>query len=137
MVWHDWYSMGVELIDDEHREILDQLDELVASENSAFAAQLLLGYVSKHFADEERVMANIGFKGLGRHKKLHDDFRVRVVEMVRRIDEPGMVDRLVKYSSDWIVAHIANEDVLIGVAVKEFVDSVFEGIGIDPKYLGE
>lgn len=135
--WSEDYLIGVELIDNQHMDIMEKIEELASTDSPKLVAEVLLKYVGKHFDDEERIMRNIGYLGYHKHRRIHSSFRDRVVLMILRLDEPGMVDELVRYASSWIVNHIAHEDLLVGAAVREFTDSVFEGIDIDPKYLGE
>lgn len=134
-MWSSEFSIGVKLIDDEHREIIEVIDELVVSNNPAFVAEVLMRYIDQHFADEERIMRNIGYVHYEYHRDLHVQFASRVMGMIRRVDEPGMVDEIARFASAWISDHIASEDSLLAAAIKEFTDSVFDGISIDPKYI--
>ena len=135
MTLDDDFRIGVSDIDDQHDEILQKIEELKTTDNPAAVARILLAYVGKHFDDEERVMQRIGYTGYKEHKQIHDNFRKKVVHIVAQIDKPGMLKKLQLYTSAWIVEHIQTEDAHLGRAIKEFTDTVFDGIPLDPKYL--
>lgn len=79
LVWSDRYVSGHGLIDQEHRGLFDATNALIASmvesslDSNAVMAQLddLLIAITRHFSDEENVLAEIGYTGLESHQRLH------------------------------------------------------------------
>jgi hemerythrin len=77
--WKDEYSVGIEAVDHEHRELIDLInrlhDELDAPAAKltvpAFFGDLLKG-ISAHFALEEKFMRDRGYNALDAHKGDHE-----------------------------------------------------------------
>lgn len=86
--WKDHYSVGVEAVDHEHKELINLInrlhDELTASgENpsvGAFFGDLFKG-ISAHFALEERFMRERRYDQLALHKADHE----RLLDEIRDI----------------------------------------------------
>ena len=84
-VWQEEYAIGVDIIDREHQRLFKIINKLLAvteendEEKSRWACQegikYFKGHAVKHFADEERYMASVGYEGLERHCLIHRDFR--------------------------------------------------------------
>lgn len=77
MPWHQSLSVGVEFIDDQHKEWFDRAEKLFdagkkgqAKEYVGELLEFLDSYTKKHFADEEKYMASINYPGLEEQKKL-------------------------------------------------------------------
>lgn len=68
--WHERYEVGVESIDNAHKEIfrvINRLHKMIrVGGNTRWAAaeavKYLKTYVLKHFHDEEQYMLSIGFR---------------------------------------------------------------------------
>lgn len=79
LIWRDAYECGEPTIDREHRELFDLANALFDasfSSQSSPAAYLealdkLLAHIAQHFADEEALLAEIGYKKLESHSKAH------------------------------------------------------------------
>jgi hemerythrin-like metal-binding protein len=86
--WKDQYSVGIEAIDHEHRELIDLInklyDELTTGNEklsvAAFFGDLFKG-ISAHFALEERFMRERGYDQLAQHKADHE----RLLDEIRDI----------------------------------------------------
>jgi hemerythrin len=117
--WKDEYSVGIDAVDYEHKELIDLInrlhEELGASDSkrtvSAFFGDLLKG-ISAHFALEEKFMREHGYSGLGSHKEDHerlldelrnimDDF-----EDAKEIDAAELRGRL----DTWFTRHFRTHD---------------------------
>ncbi len=120
------YFVGVDFIDEEHKELFNIANEAYTVCNDEFIADKfdhimeiilrLKDYTIKHFADEEKYMEQIGYKRILSHKILHTDF----IEKIEEIDFDQMdhnqtetlVD-LVDFLGDWLIHHILEKDKLI------------------------
>jgi hemerythrin len=77
--WKDQYSVGIEAVDYEHKELIDLINRLYAefakagadSSVEAFFGDLLKG-ISLHFALEERFMRERSYDQLAQHKADHE-----------------------------------------------------------------
>lgn len=86
--WNDKFSVGVEAVDHEHKELIDLInklhDELSASgsrmTSSLFFGDLLRA-ISAHFALEERFMRDNNYDQLQQHKGDHE----RLLDEIRDI----------------------------------------------------
>ncbi len=79
--WRDEYSMNVPELDEHHKEIFAQVNQLYKiwsrGENGIFDhhAEKLLGYMEGHFQREEVIMEEKGFPELACQKKAHAGLR--------------------------------------------------------------
>lgn len=84
--WSDDYSVGVTEMDNQHKHLIDIINELndaTMSGNSSSALSSifdkLLSYTDFHFGNEERLMIEHGYGGLlnqqSEHRKLVDELR--------------------------------------------------------------
>lgn len=78
MDWSPALDVGVESMNREHREILSAMNAVYdGAQAGQFGAPMMariarLGDVTqRHFADEERFMAQTGYPGLETHKAIH------------------------------------------------------------------
>ena len=119
LVWNPEWDTGVELIDEQHRQLLAQFDRLLAAVRVKGQVQqlgslvgFLADYVELHFRSEESLMAEVGFPDLARHQVLHNEMRARV-EAVREdfAQSPGIVTlELLEFLTHWLINHISVED---------------------------
>jgi hemerythrin len=120
--WSDSYSMGIKLIDDQHKGLLDFVNDLFnhstgnEREERAYFKEVIhqaVQYIKEHFATEEKIMLATKFPGYAEHKKAHDEFTLTVVKSVKDF-ESGKRLVLVKFAyflKDWVLTHIAVMDV--------------------------
>ncbi len=120
ITWEQAYAVGHPEIDDDHRrvlELINDLDAAVAADEPAeavaagFAA--LSRHVAEHFAREERVMAERGYPDLAAHRQEHrrlaadfESFRGRFLAGARA----GMHGRELMFLATWWVSHIVRSD---------------------------
>ena len=117
------YLTGIELIDNEHKElfrIVDQANRLVKSydESSSYDKILdildkLKEYTKEHFADEEEYMEGIHYEGLEAQKRAHDAFIEKLENIdLSEIDENPQesLQQLLEFLLGWLVNHILHTD---------------------------
>ncbi len=117
--WKSHYSVGVEAVDHEHREIIDLINEtherLVAGAEkpdiSAFLGEIFRG-ISAHFALEEKFMREHGYDQLSEHKAAHEE----LLEDIRDImdgyeaDPQGARAQLSGRLDSWFTDHFKTHD---------------------------
>ena len=119
--WSPTFSVGVKLIDDQHKGLLDLVNDLFnhvigdeATERVYF--QKVIGqavrYVKVHFATEEKIMLHTDFPGYAEHKKAHDAFVLTVIENIRDFEagKKFSLSGFTKFLKEWVLTHIAIMD---------------------------
>ncbi len=125
--WKESYSLGVEHVDDQHRHMFDLLGRLQESIDKP-GSEAVLGAVLKelvhhaqvHFHDEEKLMEEVGYRDIERHRALHKIFIERLVLILRRLKAGQAVTAqdLAEFLEHWMIEHLLGEDVKIAFAVK-------------------
>ncbi|MDQ2633146.1 MAG: bacteriohemerythrin [Pseudomonadota bacterium] len=117
--WKSHYSVGVEAVDHEHRELIDLINEvherLVAGaakpDVSAFLGEIFRG-ISAHFALEEKFMRDHRYDQLNEHKLAHEE----LLEDIRDImdgyeaDPEGNARQLSHRLDGWFTLHFKTHD---------------------------
>jgi hemerythrin len=119
--WSNSYSMGVKLIDDQHKGLLDFVNDLFnhASGNEkeerlyfSLVIQQAVQYIKEHFQAEEKLMVGTKFPGYANHKKSHDEFTMTVLKSVKDFESGKrlVLEKFAYFLKDWILSHIAVMD---------------------------
>ncbi|MCL2444217.1 MAG: hemerythrin family protein [Treponema sp.] len=125
-LWDESYLLGNEQVDAQHRQLFDIVNNLVNNcksdsdtEKMKNALNFLVDYTVQHFDDEEALQIKINYPEYENHKKLHDDFKLVVVDLVNRFNTSGSTsglgDDVKAIVIKWLVNHIMSEDKKIGV----------------------
>ncbi len=117
--WKDEYSVGIEAVDHEHRELIDLInrlhDELDAPAAKltvpAFFGDLLKG-ISAHFALEEKFMRDRGYNALDAHKGDHERLLDDLCEIMDAYEHSEDIDRveLAQRLDTWFTRHFRTHD---------------------------
>ena len=119
--WSDSYSMGIKLIDDQHKGLLDFVNELfvhvTVNEEEELAwfkevIQQAVHYIKEHFTTEEKYMIATKFPGYFEHKKTHDEFTLNVVKSAKDFQEGKrlVLEKFAHFLKDWVLTHVAVMD---------------------------
>jgi hemerythrin len=120
--WDDRYSVGIPLIDEQHKELIRLTNELYlgcltgddeAREFFFNAVRGAMDYVKYHFSAEEKMMEKIKYLYLAEHRKRHEDFVLKLIEDVKSFQggRKFVPNNFVRFLKDWILSHIAIEDI--------------------------
>ncbi|TAK46927.1 MAG: bacteriohemerythrin [Xanthobacteraceae bacterium] len=116
--WKDQYSVGIEAVDYEHKELVGMInrlhDELMASGRdlsvSAFFGDLFMG-ISAHFALEERLMRERRYDQLIQHKADHERLLDEIRDIMDDFEEhEAASDELSKRLDAWFSRHFETHD---------------------------
>lgn len=129
MKWTDNLSVGVELIDREHKELINAINDLFDACSKGLGRKkinetltFLQNYTATHFADEEKVQKDSGYPDYPNHRKLHSEFVAKVMEYSKQLETEGPTISLVatfnSFVSNWLVNHISREDKKIGEYIR-------------------
>lgn len=119
ITWKDEYSVGVELIDNQHKKIFEAINELYASmkkkESQKYLEKILEklhDYATYHFATEEGYFKKFGYEEGEKHTKEHQ-YYVEKVEDFQKSYEKGDVTLsfdMIDFLEDWILKHVTVTD---------------------------
>ncbi|HPT82902.1 MAG TPA: bacteriohemerythrin [Limnochordia bacterium] len=129
MPWHPSLSVGVELIDEQHKEWFARAERLFeagkqgqAREYIGELLEFLDSYTKKHFADEEKYMRELNYPGLPEQQKAHADFIGRLAKLREDYEaSAGSISVIINANQmviDWLTKHISNLDRQIGEFVR-------------------
>lgn len=126
--WSDYYSIGNERIDFQHRIFLSLLNEFSQKMESGILDELnrtlqeLIKYAEYHFKSEENLMIDYGYPELERHKVLHNYLlsKVKVKAHELELGICGSQDVLI-FLHEWFVLHVTHEDKKIGNYIHEHI----------------
>ena len=117
--WKDHYSVGIEAVDHEHRELIELInrvhDELEAGGGeeavTAFLGEIHKG-ISAHFALEERFMREHGYDQLSEHKAAHEELLdgIRDIMDGYEADPQESSRRLSAELDGWFTLHFRTHD---------------------------
>ena len=122
VAWDETMSVGVALLDDEHRRLLDLFNGLLESgitpanrDELSSLLSSLRDYVAVHFAREEALMERRGYPELEGHIAAHRYFADEVDKLQHDFagDNTTMLRMdLILLLKDWFVEHIQETDAL-------------------------
>lgn len=128
IVWNDTLVTGIDIIDEQHRILVNTLNEanakLTTDTGAAFLEQIthdLLSYALYHFETEEELMHEYGYshnnaEDADAHTQQHRDFSAKVVAVREGIKTGHSVSRedLLSFLNSWLINHILNTDKRLG-----------------------
>lgn len=147
--WIEWtpdLSIGVEKIDEQHKELIKRFNDLAdavfdgrGKEEIGDILHFLADYTVTHFRDEETLQELFGYPGFQRHKMIHDQFVSEVQTLITKFEAGELDTELVVKTVDavgaWVLNHIKKEDMEIGNYLKTKRSA--EGQGAQGEALGE
>jgi hemerythrin len=120
MTWTEEMSVKVKVFDDDHKTLIDLLNELNEGIETSRARAALEGVIEKlssytrvHFAREERMFDQTGYPGGAAHKAEHTLLARRVMNLQSRF-ESGQTRELgmetMAFLKSWLTDHIMGSD---------------------------
>lgn len=125
MKWLPEYNTGIEVIDDQHKRILDYINDLqnvdVISDRVKIKEVLdnIIDYTQSHFTFEESLQEEASYKYRVPHKRVHDLF-IKRIEGYRQDFQDGksIENELSEVLAKWLINHIQHDDADYVGAVK-------------------
>ena len=137
MEWSEKLSIGVDLIDSQHKELFLKINGLVAAIKDhtckykiSDVIKFLEDYIVFHFSEEEAYMRHNDYPEYLRHKAQHNYFMESFLELKKELQKleggkkRGSYDLSVMTNQvvvDWILDHIAEVDMRFGDYLKSRV----------------
>ena len=124
MEWSEKFNLGIDVIDNQHRQILDYITALEKIRATGAREQIkdvfddLIDYTQSHFSFEENLLAQVNYQFLPSHRSIHELFVKRLRDYRQRFDNGESVeDDLHRLLSKWLINHIQHDD-------QDYVDAV-------------
>lgn len=125
MPWTPSLSVGVKIIDDQHKMWFEKAETLFEAGKNRQAKEyigelltFLDDYTKQHFADEEKYMLSIHYPEYEAQKKAHTAFIAELAKLRNDFDASGgsllVILNANQMVVDWLTKHISNMDKKIG-----------------------
>ncbi|MDR3044509.1 MAG: bacteriohemerythrin [Desulfovibrio sp.] len=117
--WSPSFSIGIKSIDEQHKILIDLINEVHDAMRQHKPAHVMLDvvgrlkeYTVKHFREEEDLFSRHGFPETHEHKEQHRAFEKKVAEFEANLKGgiPTVGMDVVRYLKDWLVKHIQGAD---------------------------
>lgn len=117
--WIKEYSVGVELLDEQHRYFLHLLDELfdaiVSLETEKRIGDIIVRlaeHTKTHFLTEEKYFDAFGYEYADEHKQRHKDLLAKITTFQASYNEGKMdiASEMVEFLEGWMIDHIMKVD---------------------------
>ena len=124
ITWKDIYSVKIPEIDEDHKLLLDYLNEIddlsrrsklcdaVTTTEVELIMKKLFDYTAEHFAQEERMMQLHAYPGFEAHRKIHQGLIRECKELEEWFRTSGFtaLPRMVEFLGAWWKGHILITD---------------------------
>lgn len=129
MPWTPNLSVGITMIDDQHKTWFSHAEKLFeagknnnAKEYVGELLDFLDSYTKKHFSDEEKYMLSIRYPGFEEQKKAHAAFITQLDKLRSEYKTSGgnllVILNANQMVLNWLTQHISNMDKKIGEFAK-------------------
>lgn len=129
MPWTSNLSVGVDMIDDQHKTWFEKAEKLFeagknnqAKEYIGELLDFLEDYTKKHFADEEKYMLSINYPEYATQKNAHDTFMAHLAKLREDYKSSGgnllVILNANQMVLEWLTKHISTMDKKIGLYAK-------------------
>lgn len=128
MKWRPDFNLGIKEIDDQHKKIIELINELneafmhsEAREKLGVILDEMADYANYHFKTEEKLFSEHNYPFAAEHIKLHEAFKEKVIHFKEQFDKGLPVTfRVLGFLRKWLTNHILDID-------REYVDIVRSG----------
>lgn len=128
--WDDNLSVGIEEVDNQHKELIKKLDDLAecilnkkGKDKIGTILRFMNDYAKIHFSTEEEYMTKHGYPGLDLHIKQHGKFRDTTNRLIKELesekDMESFASSVQRFLIDWLILHIKTTDQKFGGFLKE------------------
>lgn len=117
--WSNDYSLDIKQIDDQHRILVDLINQLYGAFKKGTAKKQfvtiikgLVDYTDYHFGVEEKYFKDFGYEESSGHVEQHSAFVNKIKEFQKAFDagEVTVTYDLMSFLKDWLVNHILVSD---------------------------
>ncbi len=117
--WNESYSVKVKQFDDQHKKLIDMVNELhdamKVGKGKDVLEKILAGliqYTATHFGNEERLMKLHNYPNYEQHKKEHNLLVLQVNDVQKQYREGNAVITMavMTFLKEWLQTHIQGTD---------------------------
>lgn len=115
--WTHDLDTNIGWIDDQHKKIVDYINELYVAKQSADRNKIgqimknLIDYTATHFTEEEQMMERAGYPLTTVHRSVHERFVEKVSDLnTRHHGGADTADDLLRLLESWLFSHIRTND---------------------------
>lgn len=114
ITWKPSYSVGIRLVDAQHKKLFSILNELQAGVAESDLSKLegiifeLKAYVQFHFGEEEKYFNKFKYQGAASHIEQHQLYTEKINDLHAKLlkGETGVAAEAVDFLSGWILNHV-------------------------------
>lgn len=119
LAWNNKYNVGIAEIDEEHRKLVDLIEQLGESMENGDTKEKVSGilnelanYTIYHFTTEETLFARHSYPEASAHKSEHKGFVDKVIEFRNKFDGGSDVvsEEILGFLYKWLINHINVSD---------------------------
>lgn len=122
LVWDKGMSVGVDSLDNDHKQLIAILAQLMSAKNEKLGQEDIDGiferleeYCQSHFDREEALLAKIDYQQLDAHKRSHQAFIKKIPQLKEQWFAKGsesevVKDKIILFLQQWLIKHILEED---------------------------
>ncbi len=129
LVWQEDLDTGIDVIDMQHRRIVEMINQLESARLSGSQVAIvevldeLVDYTLSHFAFEETLMEQAGYAFSAAHRRVHEIFGKRVQDYRLRFEAgEDILDELRTMLARWLFNHIRGDDKAYSESVKRHLN---------------
>ncbi|MDH5397881.1 MAG: bacteriohemerythrin [Cyclobacteriaceae bacterium] len=119
--WNDSYSVGIRAIDNQHKGLVDLVNQLYNSMREGKERAILEDIIEKlvqytqiHFTYEEAFFKKFGYEKTDEHTREHQEFIDEIIAFKRKFNrnkgEGALSIEMLQFLSGWLFAHIKGAD---------------------------
>ena len=117
--WRESYETGIAEMDNEHRELIEIINQLYQMQREKKAYDelkniynRLLEYTRNHFLNEEKLMEDSNYPGLQQQKNSHAEFVAKLQEMENDLvsANESVAPVVYRFLREWWLDHIVGMD---------------------------
>jgi len=120
IAWNEELSVGIALLDEEHKQLVSLLNEFYDAVEAGEAKDVLgnildrlIQYARFHFESEEQLLQQSGYADYAAHKKLHEDLTrqlLRAQEKCKNGATAALSAEIMLFFKNWLLNHILGTD---------------------------
>ena len=117
--WKDSFNLGIEHLDDQHRQLVKQInilhDAMKVGKGKESLNQILnalINYTATHFTSEEILFRQYNYPGSEKHMAEHAKFVKEVLSFKANFDKGNMMLSIdvMTFLENWLINHILGSD---------------------------
>ena len=136
LVWREQLSLGNDVLDSDHRYLIDIINRIERSLEARDGKELLAAldslsrYSQEHFAREEKIAHLIGYSQFDKLSLSHEILFRELDQARRNIGEitqewsPAAIARFNAFLKNWLIGHVIKEDLLMKPVLKKHPSSL-------------